>query len=183
MPRKKKGADVEERVKGYLKEYELDEMNAANDMAALRRMCQYEVDIEQLQDAISGIQDVATKSKQMRDLHAALKDANSSWVALQQELGIGKSKRQSENEETPLTYIERLKEQSKKFMDVRLKKVVCPNCQQTLGKYYFYVTDKGEPGSIASTIKKIEPYVYSIKIECWKCNKLVEVNNEGARVS
>lgn len=178
MGRKRKGQDVQERIERYLEEYELDDLNSANDMAALTQMCQIEVNVGQIQDALGNIKKPLEDSKKIRELQSALRDANQSWVSLQTELGINRKKRQSEKDESPLKYIERLQDISKKFLSSRLKKFVCPKCGQVLGKYIFYVVDKGEKGSIDSDTKPIEPYKFTIRHECWKCDEMAEVSNE-----
>lgn len=181
--RKRKGQDVQEKIERYLEEYELDELNQANDMAALTQMCQLEVNVERIQEALGKL-DYGTKkggivdSKKIRELHSALRDANQNWVTLQTELGINRKRRQSESDESPLQYVERLQEAAKKFMDSRLLKFKCSKCGQLLGKYFFYVVDKGEKGSIESETKPIEPYKFTIRHECWKCGEMVEVSNE-----
>ena len=178
MGRKRKGQEVQDKIERYLEEYELDELNQANDMAALTQMCQIEVNIEQIQDALGKIKDPLEESKKIRELQSSLRDANQSWVALQTELGINRKKRQSDSDESPLAYIERLQELGKKFVDSRLKKLVCPKCGQVLGKYIFYITDKGEKGSIESETKPIEPYKFTVRHECWKCGEMAEISNE-----
>lgn len=176
--RKRKGQDVQEKIERYLEEYELDDLNQANDMAALTQMCQIEVNVEQIQKALGKIKDPLEDSKKIRELQSALRDASQSWVQLQTELGINRKKRQGESDESPLQYVERLQETAKKFVDSRLKKFVCSKCGQALGKYFFYVIDKGEKGSIESETKPIEPYKFTIRHECWKCGEMVEVSNE-----
>jgi len=178
MGRKRKGQDVQEKIEKYLEEYELDELNAANDKAALTQMCQIEVNIEQIQKALSDIKNPLENSKKIRELHSALRDANQNWVTLQTELGINRKKRKSESDESPLQYVERLQEIGKKFVDGRLKSFVCSKCGQVLGKYIFYITDRGEKGSIESETKPIETYKFTIRHECWKCGEIVEVSNE-----
>jgi len=178
MGRKRKGQEVQEKIEKYLEEYELDELNQANDMAALTHMCQLEVNVEQIQEALSKIKDPLEDSKKIRELQSALRDANQNWVTLQQELGISRKKRQSDSDESPLQYVERLQELGKKFISSRLKKLVCSKCGQVLGKYMFYVTDKGEKGSLESDIKPIEPYKFTVRHECWKCGEITEVSNE-----
>uniref|UniRef100_A0A6M3K5Q8 Uncharacterized protein n=1 Tax=viral metagenome TaxID=1070528 RepID=A0A6M3K5Q8_9ZZZZ len=178
MGRKRKGQEVQEKIDRYLEEYELDELNQANDMAALVQMCQIEVNIEQIQNALGKIKDPLEESKKIRELQSSLRDANQSWVALQTELGINRKKRQSDSDESPLQYVERLQDLGKKFSDSRLVKFVCPKCGQILGKYIFYITDKGEKGSIESETKPIEPYKFTVRHECWKCGEMAEVSNE-----
>jgi hypothetical protein len=184
MGRKKKGSALQEKIDKYLETYELDDLNQANDMAALSQMCQIELNMERIQEALDSLEYGSKKgsevdSKRIRELHSALRDANQNWVTLQTELGINRRKRQSEEDETPLKYIERIQGQAKKFLDVRLQKVVCPKCGQLLGKFMFYVTDKGERGSLESEKTPVEEYKYTIRHECWKCGSMAEMSNES----
>ena len=49
MGRKKKGSNaIEEKVKNYLDVYELDEVNAVNDLTSIRSMCALELRMEKL---------------------------------------------------------------------------------------------------------------------------------------
>jgi len=167
MGRKKKGSALQERINKYLAEYELDEMNTANDMAALTQMCQLELNMQQIQEALENINPL-TDSKMLKELHSSLRDANQSWTSLQNELGINKRKRTSESDETPLKYIERLQEQAKKYVEMRFKVLKC-KCGQPLAKYFIYVPEKGEAGSIEYESKPVQPYSYTFEVECWKC--------------
>ena len=178
MARKKKGQNLQEKIDRYLIEYELDELNGANDMAALTQMCQIELNIEQIQNALDKIKDPLQESKKIKELQSASKDAHQSWVALQKELGINRARRTSEKDETPLKYIERLQGVAKTFLEKRLVKVYCEKCGQVLGKYLFYVYAKGEEGSIDSKREKVEQYKYTIHFECWKCGTISGVSNE-----
>ncbi len=177
MGRPKKGQAVQDKVDRYLEEYELDDLNQANDMAALVQMCQIEVTMERIYKALDSLKP-AEESKKVRELNSALRDANQNWTTLQTQLGIDRKKRVSESDETPLQYVERIQELGRKFMESRLVRLSCPKCGQILGKYIFYITDKGEPGSLESEIKAIEPYKYTVRCECWKCKEVAEVSNE-----
>lgn len=180
MGRKRKGQVLQERIDRYMQEYELDELNEANDMAALTQMCQLELNMEQIQEALANMTDLSENSKKVKDLMSSLRDATQSWTNLQEQLGIARKKRQTESDETPLQYIEKLKEQSKKFLEKRLKTLTCDKCGQVLGKFIFYVNEKGEQGSIESETKPIQPYKYTVRHECWKCGgHMAEVSNEN----
>ena len=165
MGRRKKGSLLQDKIDVYLNEYKLDDLNQSNDMAAL------ELNIEQIQEAIASVKkdEVTTKSKMIRDLISSLRDATQAWSSLQDSLGIARKKRHSEDEETPLSYIERLKTESKAILERRLKPMVCKKCGQVLGKYIIYVPQKGEEGSLAFEKKKVEDYKFDISGECWKC--------------
>ena len=167
--RKKKGSALQERLDKYLQDYELDDLNASNDMRALTQMCRLEVQMEKLNDALDKVKDPAIEFRQIKELTTALRDVTNSWTQLQNELGINRRKRQSEGDETPLTYIERLKEDAKNYLANRLKPVICPTCNLQLAKYIVYITEKGEEGSIASRAKPVEPISFIFKIECPRC--------------
>ncbi len=189
MGRKKKGQALQDKIDTYLQEYELDELNQANDMAALAQMCQLEINMEQINDALASIKDPVTDSKKIKDLMSSLRDVTQSWTALQAELGIARKKRQVESDESPLQYVDRLKSQAKKFLESRFKTLECPNCFSVnqdgtenhliIGKYYFYIGTAGEPGSIESKASTIREYKYTVRHECWKCGKVVGISNES----
>lgn len=176
--RPKKGASIQEKLDQYLKEYDLDDMNTTNDMAALRQMCQLEVNMENLLKSISEIKKPSDSPQEYKALTTAYKDASRAWMDLQTELGINKKKRKSETDETPLSYIERLKKDAKKYMDRRLKKVICKDCGMLIAKYCVYVEEKGERGAIAYKDIELEKIKYSFKVECPKCFKMIEVSQE-----
>lgn len=180
MARRPKGQDLQDKVDNYLETYELDDINQANDMAALTQMCQIEIELEKLHNALDDIKksDILANSKKIREVQSAIRDANQNWTTLQKDLGINRSKRQSEKDESVLQYVDRLQSLAMKFMEYRLKKLVCPSCNQILGKYFFYVTDKGEKGSIDTEGAVVEPYRYTIRHECWKCKGVAEDSNE-----
>lgn len=178
MGRKKKNASLQEKIDGYLREYELDDLNQANDMSALTQMCRLEINMEQIQTALEGISDPAANATKVRDLHSALKAAQQSWLSIQTELGINRRKRKEDDDESPVSYIQRIQDQAKKFLDMRLQKLVCPSCGQILGKFMFYVTEQGEGGSIESTTKVVVPYKRSISCECWKCRTIATVQEQ-----
>jgi len=183
MPRKKVNRKLQDKIDTYLDTYELDDMNEANDMVALVQMCQFELNIEQIQTALSSIKNPLEDSKKIKELQGALRDANQNWVTLQTELGINRKKRKSEDDETPLKYIERLQEQAKKIIDSRYRILKCENCGQVLGKFIVYVQNKGEEGSIDSKTKVIEDYKYTFRCECWKCGKVSGITSEGIVLS
>jgi len=187
MGRKKKGSDLQDKIDKYLTDYELDDLNQSNDMQALTTMCQLELNIEKIQEALSSLEykkstkkgkETSIDTKQIRELHSALRDANQNWVQLQTELGINRRQRRSDDDETPLQHVMKIQDLARKFVDSRYNKVVCSDCGQYLGKYLLYVTEKGEEGSIESKTEKVEPYKHTFRVECWKCGKMVEDSNE-----
>ena len=178
MGRKKKGADLQTRLDLYLKDYELDELNKSNDLASLRQMCQLEINIDSMHDHISKI-DPSKDSKTYKDIMMSIRDAVNAYTVLQDQLGIARKKRASENEETPLSYIERLKSQAKQIMDRKLKKLICPKCNLVLGKYHVYITRKGEVGAIAYENKPLELIKYNFTVECSKCGALVTTDRDN----
>lgn len=179
MARPKKDAAFQEKMAAYLEAYELDELNDANDLASLREMCQLEVTMEQLQEGLKKVKDPVADSQKVNHLTTSLNRVIQSWTQLQDKLGINRSKRESEKDETPRAYIERIQKMAKLFLEKRLKILKCPNCKQELGKYFFYVNDKAEEGSIYASTHPIEPYIFSISKECWKCGHLVTEDNDG----
>lgn len=175
MGRKRKDAGIQERISKYLDIYELDELNEANDLASIRQMVQLEVRMENLHIALSGAEKQGD-DKKMKNLHTSLRDASNSYNAFQESLGVARKKRASESDETPLSYIDKLRIQAKQIIDKRLKKLICPNCNQLVMKYHIYVTEKGDEGALVFENKTIELLPFSIQIECPKCGKVVDTN-------
>ncbi len=131
----------------------------------------------QIQYALSKIKDPYKDSKTFKDLQTSLKEATNSYIGLQTELGISRRKRQEDKEDSPLQYIEKIKSLSGKFIDSRLKKLICGKCGQILGKYLFYVPQEGEEGSIENSSVPISPYKYIVQIKCWKCDNIAMDSN------
>jgi len=183
--RPRKGAKIEEKIKQYLKDYELDELNASNDMSSLRQMCALELRIEQINEALE-LMDAEDDPSKFRSLISALKDATLAYTNLQDELGISRKKRASETEENPVAFIEQLKKDAKTFIDRRLIQVKCETCKLLLAKYHIYVYHKAEgdsgvpssPSSVNAQKTPPEPIYWQFEIECPQCSKLIVHKNE-----
>jgi hypothetical protein len=174
--RKPKGYDLNKKLETYAQTFELDDLNKANDLASLRQLAQYEIIIESLQGELASIKKIGSDSKRVKDLNTALRDAVNSYTSLQTILGIDRRKRQSEADESVLSYIDKLKDQAKKVWGIRLKVLKCKTCNLPLMKYYIYITEKGELGSIEAENKLVEKIKYNIEIECPKCRTMVKLD-------
>ena len=174
--RKPKGYDLNQKLETYLKTYELDDLNQANDLASLRQLAQYELIIESMQAELTSIKKVGEDTKRIKDLNTALRDAVNSYTSLQDALGIARKKRQSDSEESVLSYIDKLKSQSLKIWKDRLEILKCENCGLPLMKYYIYIKEKGDQGSIEAEKKPVIPVKYNIAVECTRCGKMISVN-------
>jgi len=176
--RPKKGQAVNEKIDRYLSEYDLDDMNETNDMASIHQMCELEITIEKLQSALNKIKKLEDDPKKAKDLMTSIKDATATWVKLQTELGISKRKRDSASDESVLSYVEKLKTQAKKFMDSRLKVVICEDCSLPVGKYHVYIKEHGEPGALAYENVDLAPIKYTFRVECPRCGNIIVDSNE-----
>jgi hypothetical protein len=176
--RKPKGYELEKKIQTYLETYELDDLNRANDFASLRILAQEEIILENLQNELASLKRVAGDTKTVKDLSTAIRDHGNTYSNLQKTLGIDRSKRESEGEESVLSYIDKLKDQAKKVWASRLKRLVCKDCNLPLAKYYIYITEKGEEGAIAYDSASIDEIKYTIRVECPRCHKMVEFSNE-----
>lgn len=175
MPRKRI-AKLEERMERYLQDYDLDDVNKSNDLESLKQLCLLDMRIEKIHDALSRV-GAGIDPQKWRSLTTSLKDLTNSSSTIQNDLGIVRKKRRdSEEQETALKYIDRLKEQAKTFIDRRLKRIVCPNCNVLFCKYHFYVREDGEPGAIAWEGKELRLLPFLIKAECPKCHATVIVD-------
>ncbi len=181
MPRHNYSQDIENKIQGYLKEYEPDDLNQTNDLAALRNLATLEVNVERLQRALLNI-DIAKEPKQASQIQGAIKDNLQSWNAVQVELNINRKKRKTEGNDyntNPKLYADFLREQAPKLLDRRLKKLICPTCNVLLGKWAMHVElDSAEPGSIEAEKHPPVPMKRTVRMECWKCRKMIEDSNE-----
>jgi hypothetical protein len=161
---------VQEKIDAYSKVYEIEN---PNDLESVKSLVSLEIERERLTNALKKI----SPSKNPRDLkalHEALADVNNSYLRLQQELGVSRRKRTSEDESsTPKKEWEDVKQIAKHYANRDNKKLVCPECGEVLGHYYFYIEDNNdaEPGSIASETSRPQPMKYTVRIQCWKCAK------------
>ena len=112
----------------------------------------------------------------VKDLNTALRDAVNSYTSLMATLGIDRKRRQSESEESVVSYLDKLKDQAKKIWVARLKVLKCKDCNMPLIKYYIYVTEKGDDKSIASETSNVEQIKYKVEVECSRCGKMVSIN-------
>ena len=174
--RKPKNCRLNQKLDTYLQTYELDDLNKANDLDSLRQLAQFEIIIESIQEALASMRGIGDDTKKVKDLNTALRDAVNSYTSLQTTLGIDRRKRQSESEESVLSYIDKLKDQAKKVWSIRLKVLKCKDCNLPLMKYYIYVTENGESGSISAENKPVEKLKYNFEVECPKCGKMVSTN-------
>ena len=180
--RKRKGYKLDQKLNTYLETYELDDLNKANDLNTLKQLAQFELIIDKLQAELSEMKSVGIDTKKVKDLNTALRDAVNSYTNLQRTLGIDREKRKSESEESVLSYIDKLKLQAKKVWADRLRVLKCKDCNLPLMKYYIYILEKGDKGSILSKDVPIEPIKYNLGVECPRCGKMVTVN-EGENSS
>lgn len=174
--RKPKGYELDSKINTYLETYELDDLNRANDMASLRQLAQFEIIIENLQNELASIKNIGSDTKVVKDLNTALRDAVNSYNSLQTTLGVDRRKRVSDSEESVVSYIDKLKDQAKKMWAVRLKVLKCNDCQLPVMKYFIYVTEKGERGSLSAETNPVEPIKYNLEVECPRCGKMVVVD-------
>ena len=183
MPRPKKTTAkdlkkrIENRIQEYLKIYELDDLNKANDYTALSQMVSYEVQLEGIDEAISKL-DVEDKeyARTIKNLQMAKRDATQSFLSFQEKLGVDRRKRKGEDEETPLTYVEWLRESAPKFINKLLKILYCPECNIDLAKFYVYVTENTTKGSIKASVEGVRKLNYNFEAECPQCGSLVKAS-------
>lgn len=175
MGRKKKDSDLQEKLGKYKEDYELDDLNKSNDESSLIQLCKYELEMDRLFTALSGI-DATGNPKGYKDLMSAARDNTNAYNSLMVSLGITRKDRASKSEETPKSYIDKLKSQARYYQDKRLKKIICTKCNQLVMKYHIYVTEKGENGSIECKDKEASKIKFSFKVECPNCGAVVLVD-------
>lgn len=143
----------------YAKNFDLESLNDANDKTLLTIMIKTELMIEDLQEQIqekvvSGGLDDATEIKKLFDL---LRDATNTVSTLQKTLGIDRKSRKTEQSDSVAEYIRTLKSMAADFMERRLVKIYCPNCQIMVARF--------------SAVH--EHTAFAVQIQCNQCNKTV----------
>jgi hypothetical protein len=111
----------------------------------------------------------------------ALKHATLAYTEIQDQLGISRKKRKEAGEQSVVEYIAKLQSQASEFLEERLEKLKCPDCNLVLAKYHIYIKLKGEPNALAWEDKEIEKIKYRFSVECSKCGAMVEVNQDSTR--
>jgi hypothetical protein len=163
----------------HAQDYDLGDINQSNDAESLRQLCFIDIRIERIHNALAQ-SSAGTDPKKWRSLTSSLKDLTNASSTIQNDLGIVRRKRMvQEDVETPLKYIETLKEQAKNIIDKRLKKLICPACNQLIMKYHKYVMEDGERGAIALKGKQARLLSMLIRVECPKCYSTVVVDETG----
>jgi RNase P subunit RPR2 len=161
-------ARFEARLRLYGEQFNIEDLNDANDRSLLHIMIKTELMIDDLQAQIQTLIDDnpvenATNIKKLADL---LRDATNTITTLQRTLGIDRKSRRNENVDSPADYIKTLKSAAKEFVDKRLIRVYCPNCKILVAR-------------IAPVHKHT---AFTLSVQCNQCGKAVRVRRDDRDV-
>lgn len=154
-----------DKLEQYKKEYDIDDINDANDISTLYILIRTELMVDAMQKKMQELIDVdmvdnASDIKKLADL---LRDAIETSRKLQQVLGIDRrTRREKEDSMDVASYIRFIKHEASKFLENRLKKVYCDDCKVLVGRY-----------SSAFSFN-----AYSVSFQCNQCKKMVTVERE-----
>lgn len=141
----------------YAETYDIESLKSANDKANLEMMLRNQIIIEDMQDKLNEpdkLDDIADV-KRINDI---LRDLISTNLSLEKTLGIDrKSRKTSEDKNNPAEYISNLKRLAREFLEKRLIKVFCEECNVMLLRF-------------APVHEHTE---FEIKIQCSQCKKMI----------
>lgn len=131
MPKVTINSRLEALRKRYAQDYDLSTLNNSNDKATLETILRNSIILEDLQqrqlELMEGdISSSAAEIKKIGDLIKATAETN---LSLERSLGIDrKSRKVEDNAESPAAYIASLKLMAREFLEKRLIRLYCPQC-------------------------------------------------------
>ena len=151
-------------MKDYEQAYDLSTLNNANDKANLETLIRNAVLIEILQQQVNELaqKNATANIAEIKKLSDAAKDLIDRNMQLEKQLGIDRKSRKKDNESTTGEYLLLLKEAAKQFVDRRLIKVYCPDCQVMVGR-----------------ISPVHEHTaFSAAFQCSQCKKMVSATRQ-----
>jgi len=120
----------------YADTYDVDALNAPNDIANLHTMIRNQVVIQEVQRKIHQLaeDDAIENILTIQKLNVAYRDLSENNLALERALGIDRKTRQSKSETSVATYIASLKAYARDFIDQHMIRAYCPKCKVLVGR-------------------------------------------------
>jgi hypothetical protein len=133
-------ADFERRIADYYEQYrevyDIDDMVNPNDIASLLILIRYQVLIEMYQKRMAELaeENIIENAQQIKKISDLLRDATSTFIQFQRDLGIDRRTRKESGDETIGDYINDLLNAAQSFHQQRLTYIVCSSCGGTIGR-------------------------------------------------
>lgn len=150
----------EDKMGVYAQHYSIEELNDANDLTLLKILIKTEIMIDDLQKRIQQlIEDNPIKhASNIKKLSDLLRDATRTVTDLQKTLAIDrKTRKEQETSGDISSYIRHLKTIAGNFLEERMIKVYCYNCQVMVGR-----------------IAPVHTYTaYNASFQCSQCGEMI----------
>lgn len=158
-------ARKKDKLESLQDEFGLD-MNSSNDVEMLNGLVRHLLQAEDVDIEIRGILDKDTRTREDVGMLKALgefqRDLQISISDLQEKLGITRKLRKEKQIDTVPQFIEGLLDKAANFWERKTEKVICPNCQIELSRYWLnFVT---------------MPTLITVTIQCPNCKETVYYN-------
>lgn len=151
---------VDQRVKAYEKDYNVEELNDSNDKALLFTLIRSELILEDLQTRIQEVleeKDIVEAAGEIKKLSDLIRDLTTQVTTIQKTLNIDRKSRKEEQTDNVADYLRGLKTAAKSFMEKRLIKVYCTDCKVMVARF--------------SPVHNHT--AFSIRMQCDQCKKFI----------
>lgn len=121
----------------YSEKYDLATLSSPNDKANLEALINNQIIIESLQAKVQELieDDPVSNIDIIQRLSTSLRDSIERNLQLERALALDRKTRNSSSAESVADYIVSLKQTAQEFLEKRLVKVYCPNCQVLLARF------------------------------------------------
>lgn len=121
----------------YSEKYDLATLSSPNDRANLEALINNQIIIESLQAKVQELieDDPVSNIDIIQRLSTSLRDSIERNLQLERALALDRKTRNSSSAESVADYIVSLKQTAQEFLEKRLVKLYCPNCQILLARF------------------------------------------------
>jgi hypothetical protein len=148
----------------YSSKYDLATLSSPNDRANLDALINNQIIIESLQAKVQELieDDPVSNIEIIQRLSSSLRDSIERNLQLERALALDRKTRNSSSTESVADYIVSLKQTAQDFLEKRLVKLYCPNCQILLARF--------------SIVHDHSPF--ELRVKCNQCNNDVISSRE-----
>lgn len=151
---------LKEKKQEFAQYYDIEHIDSPNDKQNIDTFLRNQILIEQYQTRLSSLSDeeIFANVTEIAKIQAALSTMTKNNMELEKQLGIDRKSRKNESsKDNPAEYILNLKQAARNFLEKRLQKMYCPECQVMVMRFS-PVHDHTQ---------------FKIEIQCSQCKKKV----------
>lgn len=152
------------KLEQYAANFRIEDLNDANDKSLLNIMIKTEIMIDDLQQQIQELieESSVTNAANIKKLADLLRDATGTITTVQKTLAIDRKTRKQEETGSVADYIRTIRTAAKEFVDKRLVKVYCPNCNIMVMRF-----------------TPVHDHVaFTVSCKCHQCNKFIRARRD-----